>query len=370
MRRAHAAATTVTDAPRIALPERSRFNRGGANTYACLPSVSGVLHPDGDAACSHRLPRRLFPPRDSRYQSSKGSSLMPASFHSALHAGSHEQAIVASTTPATAPLREDIAGTALRATARFWFAMAVIGQLVFAVYVLGFYGRLTLEGHPERWNQVMPHGYVAGHAFFNTVLGLHLAFVVAVIVGGVLQLLPRIRRLAPGFHRWNGRAYLLAAAILSIGGLAMVWLRGGMVGDLPQHLGVSLNAVLILGFAGMTWQHARARRFDRHRRWALRLFLAVSGVWFFRIGLMFWIVVNRGPVGFDAESFTGPFLSFLSFAQYLIPLGVLELHFRVQKNGAQATRVAMAACLGILTLMMMAGVGAATALMWLPHLRA
>lgn len=263
---------------------------------------------------------------------------------------------------------ERFAGSALRASATFWFAMAVLGQLVFAIYVLGFYGRVTLQGHPERWNEVMPHGYVAGHAFFNLVLGLHLLFVVAIIVGGVLQLTPRIRRHAPAFHRWNGRAYLLAAAILSVGGLAMVWLRGGMVGDLPQHLGVSLNALLILGFAAIAWRHARARRFDLHRRWALRLFLAVSGVWFFRVGLMFWIVVNQGPAGFDPESFTGPFLSFLSFAQYLLPLGVLELYFRAQKRGGPRGQLVMAAGLGALTLMMMVGIGAATAIMWLPHL--
>lgn len=264
--------------------------------------------------------------------------------------------------------RERFGGTALRTAAMFWFGMAVLGQLVFAVYVVGFYGRVTLQGHPERWNQVMPHGYAAGDTFFNAVLGLHLLFVVAIIAGGVFQLIPRIRRKMPAFHRWNGRAYLVAAAILSVGGLAMVWLRGGMVGDLPQHLGVSLNALLILGFAAIAWRHARARRFDLHRRWALRLFLAVSGVWFFRIGLMFWIVVNQGPAGFDPESFTGPFLSFLSFAQYLLPLGVLELYFRAQKRGNPRGQLVMAAGLGVLTLMMMVGIGAATAIMWLPHL--
>ncbi|MGY0556933.1 MULTISPECIES: DUF2306 domain-containing protein [unclassified Lysobacter] len=282
----------------------------------------------------------------------------------------HSNALVEAVQVSNALRRERFAGAALRATATFWFGMAVLGQLVFATYVVGFYGRVTLQGQPERWNQVMPHGYVAGDTFFNLVLGLHLLFVVAIITGGVLQLIPRIRRSAPAFHRWNGRAYLLAAAILSVGGLAMVWLRGGMVGDLPQHLGVSLNALLILGFAATAWRHARARRFDLHRRWALRLFLAVSGVWFFRIGLMFWIVVNQGPVGFDPESFTGPFLSFLSFAQYLLPLGVLELYFRAQKRRDSRGQLAMAADLGVLTLMMMVGIGAATAIMWLPHLHA
>lgn len=261
------------------------------------------------------------------------------------------------------------AQAALRAAAACWLGIAVLGQLLFAVYVAGFYGRAAVRGRPDLWDRVMPHGYVAGDGFFNLVLGFHLLFAVAIILGGALQLIPRLRRATPGFHRWNGRAYLFFAAVMSIGGLAMVWIRGGVVGDLPQHLGISLNALLILVFAGIAWRHARARRFDLHRRWALRLFLAVSGVWFFRVGLMAWIVVNQGPVGFDPESFRGPFLSFLSFAQYALPLGVLELYFRAQRSRAPHGQFAMAAGLGALTLLMMIGIGAAFAIMWLPQLR-
>ena len=63
--------------------------------------------------------------------------------------------------------------------------------------------------------------------------------------------------------------------------------------------------------------HANAQRMqllDVHRRWAIRLFLAVSGVWFFRVGLMFWIGANQGAVGFDPASFTGPALSLRLFS--------------------------------------------------------
>jgi uncharacterized membrane protein len=260
------------------------------------------------------------------------------------------------------------AEAALRLTAACWLGIAVLGQLLFATYVTGFYGRAALQGKPEIWNQVLAHGYVVGDTFLNLVLALHLLFAVVVIVGGAVQLLPQIRRKAPALHRWNGRAYLILAGSVSIGGLSMVWIRG-TVGDLSQHIAVSLNAVLILGFAVVAWRHARARRFELHRRWALRLFLAVSGVWFFRVGLMFWIVVNQGPVGFDPKSFTGPFLTFLSFAQFAVPLAVLELYFRVQQGRDPRAQLAMATGLGILSLMMTVGIAAAAAIMWLPHLQ-
>lgn len=260
------------------------------------------------------------------------------------------------------------AGPSLRAAAAFWFAVTVLGQLIFATYIAGFYGRSIVAGEPQRWNQVMPHGYVAGDTYFNLILGLHLAFAFVITVGGVLQLIPALRRRVPALHRWTGRAYLVAAAIMSLGGLSMVWGRGA-VGDLSQHVAISLNALLILGCAATAWRHARARRFDLHRRWALRLFLAVSGVWFFRVGLMAWIVVNQGPAGFDEKTFAGPFLTALAFGVYVVlPLGVLELYFRAQRSGRPRAQYAMAGGLALLTLLMGVGIAAATAFMWLPNL--
>lgn len=264
--------------------------------------------------------------------------------------------------------RETLPARALRIAAVSWFVVVALGQLVFATYIAGFYGRVTAAGQPELWNKVMPHGYVAGDTFFNLVLGLHLAFALVITVGGLLQLVPAIRCARPALHRWIGRTYLIAATIMASGGLAMVWARGGTVGDLSQHLAITANALIILGCAAMAWRHARARRFHRHRAWALRLFVAVSGVWFFRVGLMAWIVVNRGPAGFDPETFSGPFLSALACAVYVAPVGVLEVYLRAQRSRGAGAKFAMASTLATLTLVMAVGIAAATAFMWLPHL--
>ena len=53
---------------------------------------------------------------------------------------------------------------------------------------------------------------LAFYGLFNLVLGLHLAFAFVITVGGLLQLIPAIRRTRPALHRWTGRAYLVAAA--------------------------------------------------------------------------------------------------------------------------------------------------------------
>lgn len=263
--------------------------------------------------------------------------------------------------------RRDKAGRALAWSARLWFAVAVCGQLLFAWYVAAFYGGALAQGELARWNQVMPRGYVAGDTAGNAAIGVHVLVTVLIILGGALQLLAPLRRLAPRFHRWNGRLYVLLAVGTSLVGLYMVWFRGA-VGGLAQHVGISGNAVLIVLCALLAVRHARAGRIAQHRRWALRLFLAVGGVWFFRIGLMAWIVANRGPAGFDPVSFQGPFLSFLSFAQYLLPLALLELYVRAQASDRVAARLAMACLMLVLSAATAAGVAAATMILWLPRL--
>lgn len=254
----------------------------------------------------------------------------------------------------------------LSASAAFWFGVAALGQLSFACYVVIFYGRAAVQGHPESWNKVLQPGYVPGDTFGNLVLASHLLFGAAITLAGTLQPVSQIRRRWPRFHRWNGRFFVVASALAACGGLIMIWTRD-TGGDLSQHIAISINALLILFCAGAAWQRALARRFDAHREWALRLFLAANGGWFFRIGLMAWIVANRGPVGFDPKTFTGPFITFLSFAQYLLPLAVLQLYFVAQRRGATLQWLA-AGVLFVAALGTLGGAAAAAALLWLPHI--
>jgi hypothetical protein len=260
-----------------------------------------------------------------------------------------------------------VADRVLNIATRFWFVIAVGGQWIFAYYVAAFYGGAALRGDLQAWNKVMPHGYVPGDIAGNIAIAVHLFLAFVIIVGGPLQLIPQIRRHAPAFHRWNGRVYMPAVFLTSLAGLYMVWSRG-TVGDVVQHLGITLDAILIMVFAVLALRYAMAREIQTHRRWALRLFMVVNAVWFFRVGLMFWIVVNQGPVGFDPKTFKGPFLSFWAFADYLLPLAILELYFRTRDRAGATGRFAMAAALFVLTIALGIGIVVATMGMWLPRI--
>lgn len=255
----------------------------------------------------------------------------------------------------------------LDGAAQFWFFVTVTGQWIFAAYVVIFYGGSALRGDFAKWGAVLPRGIIAGDTLGNVLVGLHLAMAAVILIGGPFQLIPTLRARAPGFHRINGRAYVLTACLLSVGGIYIALTRGA-IGAPIQHFAIGLNGVLIIIFAALAVHYARARMIANHRRWALRLFLAVGGVWTFRVGLMLWVVANKGPVGFDMNTFSGPFLTFLSFAQFALPLAVLEVYFKVRQDGGATQFVLMAAVLIVLTLAIAAGVAAATMGMWLPRL--
>jgi tetratricopeptide (TPR) repeat protein len=261
-----------------------------------------------------------------------------------------------------------VAATSLKAAVRFWVAMVVIGQLIFAFTVASFYGRAAVRGDLQVWNRFMTHGYIPGDRAGNLAVVIHLVSAVIINLAGAIQLIPQIRDRAPSFHRWNGRLYIVTAFTISIAGLYMMWVRGSS-GDLSQHLGTTLMAALIMLCAAMALRYALARDFKTHRRWALRLYLVVSASLFIRAVLFLSLFLNRGPFGFDPNTFTGPFLTLLAFAQYLVPLAVLETYFRAQDRGGAPGRFAMTAGLLVLTVALGAGIFTVTLGVWLPAIK-
>lgn len=273
---------------------------------------------------------------------------------------------IALQTPSARALR--IANRALSAAARFWFTVTITSQLLFAFYIATFYGRTAARGEIDAWNRFIFRGHVAGAPLNNTVVALHLASAVVMILAGALQFIPAIRARFPVFHRWTGRTYALAAVTLSGGGLWMQ-LRPGAGGDLSQRAGLALNVLFVWLCAGFAIWSAMRRQFARHRQWAVRLFLVASGAWFFRVAFFLSLVVFRGPVGFDPNTFTGPFLTFLVFAQFLVPLAIAQLYFTAQRSGGATMRIAVAISLCVFAIGTAAGSAAIAGVRWMPAIR-
>lgn len=225
---------------------------------------------------------------------------------------------------------------------------------------------LARNGLPGMKDTALPNGYVPGDPAGNLAIAFHALIAIIIIGGGPLQLIPQIRGRFPKFHRYLGRIYMTTAVLTSAAGLYLVWTRG-TVGGMAGYIAISLDAVLIMIFAAVAIRFAMLRQIDKHRRWAMRLFMVVSAVWFFRIGLMFWFLATGG-LGINPETFEGPALIVMYFAQMAIPLAVLQLYFWAQDSGSAGPKFTAALVVLAATGVTALGTFAATMGMWLPRL--
>jgi len=251
-----------------------------------------------------------------------------------------------------------------------WFVAATIGQWIFGYYIAAFYGKSSMSGQLEEWNKVLPHGYIKEDWVGNAFVIAHILLAIVMVVGGPLQLIPQLRTRFKRAHRWVGRVYIVTAVLIAVDGLVMVWTRGA-VGGLFQHLMISIQAIYIIVFAVLAFRYALQREFAKHRQWAIRLYLVSNGVWFFRVSLMAWLMLNGGPVGFDPKTFDGPFLWLLSFFTYAFPVSLLvfEMYLHAQKNTTQLLFQRLtASLLFLLTGLMFVGIMAATMGLWIPRI--
>jgi len=250
-----------------------------------------------------------------------------------------------------------VANAVLKAAARFWFAVAVAGQWAFLHYIAAFYGFSTLQGNFRFWNRnkLLIKGYVPGDTAGNLAFAAHVLLAAVIAFGGAIQLIPQIRSRAIAVHRWNGRLFLLTALAVSVSGLYMVWARGAVISILSA-VAVSLNAVLIIICSALAWRTALTRDVYAHRRWALRTHLVANGQWFIRVGMVAAMMITHGRAD--------GFFRVWSFGCYLFPLAVLELYMRAKENASPGWRLAVAAGLIVLTLLMGVGIFGFTAFMW------
>lgn len=254
----------------------------------------------------------------------------------------------------------------LRRSGLIWYLTAAVGQMAFVWMILAHYGRKTLAGDYAGWNdKPIIKGYVEGDMGGNTMFAVHVLLAAVITLGGLLQLVPQIRKYIPALHRWNGRLFLVLAYLMAIGGLWMTWMRGTWL-TILSGVAVSLDGLLILVFATIAWRLAVARKFDAHRRWAMRTFMVVNGVWFLRVGIMGWSVLTHGA-GMTRD-LSGPAGITLQFGAYLIPLAVLELYVRAQQSHHAATKRLTGGLVLAMTLFMAVGIFGAVVFMWGPYM--
>src|SRR3546814_7093215 len=81
-----------------------------------------------------------------------------------------------------------------------------------------------------------------------------------------------------------------------------------------MDIGFAIYGALMILCAERAFTHARQRRFDAHRAWAIRLFALTVGSWLYRMEYALWYLV-MGDLGTD--HFRGWFDAIMTFFFYI-----------------------------------------------------
>lgn len=252
-------------------------------------------------------------------------------------------------------------------TVRALFLVSWLSAGIFSIYILVFYGGALFTNAMQDWNQVLPQLYETASRPASIAIGAHFFAGAVVLIMGPLQFIPAIRTKVPALHRFSGRVYALAALGAGLGGLGYLALKGA-VGGIMMDLGFAGYGILIVLATANTFRYARARRFNQHRAWAIRLFALGIGSWLYRMDYGIWLKLVGG-IG-HTHSFDGPFDYVMDFFFYVPNLIVAEMIVR-RESPARARKVrpgSLPLVLGIATLAVAVATFLFSRSYWVPHI--
>ena len=236
------------------------------------------------------------------------------------------------TTQRTPGERPTVHGMLLRPVGRGFQWVALLGLLAFGGYIV-----LRATGATHR-NFGQWHALVSGlpmrsasEWIANLGIGLHFAMGAILVLAWPILLSSRIRRRHRAVHRWTGRIYVAAGLLAGVGGLSFILTHGAYTPSASVAFGIWGGVMMLC--AVMAFAHARAKRFERHRAWAIRLFAMVLGSWLFDVEFRAWKDLTGGA-GIGAGDTVGVFDYAILYLFFLPNLLVAEcfihrLHERV-----------------------------------------
>lgn len=210
----------------------------------------------------------------------------------------------------------------IQLAARLLVITVWISTILFGLFILSFYFVALLKGNTAQWNEVLPGLYDMKTESATVGIGIHFAAGGTILILGCIQLIESLRVKYPALHRWLGRIYIIASLMTAIGGLVFIFVKG-TIGGLVMDIGFMGYGIAMFIAAIETYRHARAKRLDQHRAWAIRLFALAIGSWLYRMDYGFWFLFTDG-IG-HTSNFQGPFDYFMDFFFYLPNLLVAEV---------------------------------------------
>lgn len=97
---------------------------------------------------------------------------------------------------------------------------------------------------------------------------LHVLPGIVFMILGPLQFVRRLRTKYPATHRWSGRVFLTASAVIGVTGLAMAAM--GTIGGRDEKAAIFIFGSFFLMALGKALWHGMRHEFVKHREWMIR----------------------------------------------------------------------------------------------------
>jgi len=195
-------------------------------------------------------------------------------------------------TNSTQPGRAERDERLLRWLGRCFYFASLPGLGIFGTYIVLRASGATYKNF-EQWHDLISAQPMQTFAAWVASLGIGMHYLMGAILVLAWPILfsSRIRMRHRAVHRWTGRVYVAAGFLASIGAMSFMLARHN--GGAP-HIAFAIWGTVMMLSSVMAYVHARAKRFDLHRAWAIRLFAMVLGSWVFDLEYQAWVDLTGG----------------------------------------------------------------------------
>lgn len=203
---------------------------------------------------------------------------------------------------------------------------ALAGLGLFGLYIIVRATGATSKNF-DQWKalvagQPMP---TAADWIANLGIGMHFVMGTILVLAWPILFSSTIRARHRAVHRWTGRVYVTAGFLAGVGGLSFILAHGAYAP--PASVAFAIWGSVMMLCAVMAYVHARARRIDLHRAWAIRLFAMVLGSWIFDLEIRAWNDLT-GSLGVGKGNALGPFDYAILYLFFVPNLLVAEFFIR------------------------------------------
>lgn len=215
--------------------------------------------------------------------------------------------------------------TAFRWTGRLFYVAALLGLAAFGIYILLRATGQTFENF-QQWKSLLPGGTIRSSADWvaSIGIGMHYFMGAVLVLAWPILFSTKMRIRHRLVHRWTGRVYVSAGLLAGVGGLSFILARHD--GGAP-HIAFAVWGSVMMLSSVLAYLHARAKRFDQHRAWAIRLFAMVLGSWIFDLEYRAWEDF-AGGVGIGGPGHPGLFDYAINYLFFVPNLLVAEFFIR------------------------------------------